>query len=331
MKKNTLRNIGLCTALALFCTMEIGRGWNEVSHSVTKSNETVVKSLSMVGTSYRNTFRSTSNGSFTTLPVLPKAAEMVTITLVPDEGYEVSTVTVTNSSGLQVVLVNLGDNRYQFQQPDSTVILHASFSAIVPPVKIENFQDLKPTDWHYGFIDMMIRRGVMYGVSDTIFDPSSNVTRGQMAVIISSIQNKGDLVYIKQELTDMKEDSWYYDAAQWCVYNGILIADTWTEFEGDRNITREELLQALFYFGKHAGMYTHVYNRDNIYQYDDWQDISDDCIDPVSWGLRNFFIRGDTDGNLNPQGEATRAEVAVILSEFFTGYDYFVTHNTLKN
>lgn len=328
MKKNVLKWIGVGCVFGLLnqnfgqpTMMDEDRG-AEASVSVSQ--------LSQVGSSYRNNIRSTVNGEVAIKPVLPKAAEMVTINLTPDEGYEVNDVIVTNSSGLPVVLVKLDELTYQYQQPDSTVTILGTFSSIEPPVSIEDFTDLNPEDWYYNYIKLMIDRGVMLGTSDTLFQPYSTVTRAQMAVIISSIQNKGELSYIPQQLTDIKEDSWYYDAAHWCVYHGILIADTWTEFEAERDITREELLEALMCFGKHVGFYTHVYDRSNLENYGDWEDISENCLDAVSWGLRNFFINGDDEGNLNPQAVASRAEVSVILSEFFKGYDYYIRYNYLK-
>lgn len=289
--------------------------------------ESSVATLAVIeGNNYRNNIIQGANGTVSVSSLLRPAGAIVTVTYEPDEGYELKTLEVLTSKYLPVPLMPAEGNTFQYEQPTESVTITASFQRTSPEPSALDYDDVAETDWFYPYVDEIVKRGAMTGTSETTFDPQGHLTRGAVAVIIANVQ-KVDLESVTDDfLEDVDSSDWYFEAANWCVRNGIFVSAVWNEFEGDRAITREELIHALYHVGKYTGFYTTVYDTSNLSVFADAHTISENRVDAMSWGVKNRYMSGDTEDNLNPQATATRAEICVILSTFLKAHDFYVLY-----
>ena len=119
------------------------------------------------------------NGSFTFGPEQPEQGEVVTVTPVPDEGYEVAQVTVVEADGSPVTVTPGEDGTYSFVQPGSGVTISvvfrqdSDFSGCLRDgsCPLSDFTDLEMDAWYHDGIHFCLAEGLMQGVSDALFEP----------------------------------------------------------------------------------------------------------------------------------------------------------------
>lgn len=313
------------TSVCAFCLLTASMLSLNTSEAVSTESYSVgyeINTLSTGGNSYKNEMGEIKGGGTASLyPVMRTEGGLVTITLKPNEGYEVEGVYAYNSKKMPVPVIENGQNSFQFYQPDSVVTVFVDFVNTVPEFSVDDLSDVVVEEWFYPFVDDMVKRGIMLGTDDGLFKPHSNATRAEMSVIISNISG-ANVEGSSYPFTDVSSNHWYHEPASWCVKNGILVGNIGDLFEGDRDITREELVTALYYYAKLIDFYTHVYTTVNLEQFHDYTDISVGSKYAMSWGVGMGFIEGDIDGYLNPLGSASRAEISVILSKFMVAHDF---------
>ena len=108
--------------------------------------------------------------------------ETVTLTAVPDEGYELDTLTVTDSKGNEIDLTDQGGNEYTFKMPAGRVTIDVTFRKTGTPLP---FADVGETYWAYDEIAWAYENGYMSGTSTTAFTPGGMVTRQQVWMILA--------------------------------------------------------------------------------------------------------------------------------------------------
>ena len=116
---------------------------------------------------------------------------------------------------------------------------------------------------------------------------------------------------------DVPNGSWFTQAVAWAAENGIVNGVGNHKFEPDSNITREQMAAILFRYAAMSGFDTSA--RGNLDQYPDRGDVSGYAVEPLSWAVAEGLIKGTDNGNgilLDPQGNATRAQVATIIMRF---------------
>lgn len=324
MKNNIKILSGLCAiGMSLFMGAQ-----TTVTVAAEESPLAYTQTLSTGTESYRNVVNGSSNGTVSLYPIMRPTGGSVNVTLIPDEGYELTDVKAYNSKNLEIMLMQVSENVYQFVQPTSVVTVRAVFTPIVPPITIDDIQDVSESDWYYSFVKEMVDRGLLLDNSSTMFEPNKNITRGSMAVLLSELTRHEITPPVTETFTDVDEDDWYYEAAYWCTSNGILLQDNWYEFHGEDYLTREEFILALYNFAKLEGMYTHMYQTVNLAPFHDKDEISENCEVPMSWAVRMNFISGNHAGNLKPQSYVSRAEISVVLSTFLKAYEFYVRYGS---
>ena len=119
------------------------------------------------------------------------------------------------------------------------------------------------------------------------------------------------------QFNDVSSGSYYYEAVRWGVANGIINGFSATKFGPDGQITREQLITMLFRYAKnYAGDDISKYDTTNILGYSDVLKISQGMTQAFQWGIGSGIITGTSSTTLTPQGTATRAQVAAILSRY---------------
>ena len=260
---------------------------------------------------YRITVEATQGGTVTADPTAAKAGATVTLTPVPDRGYQVGSVAVTDRFGDPVAVTEQADGTYTFVMPNGQVTVTVTFAEAPLP-----FPDVTEGDWFYDAVRYAYENGLMDGVGDNLFAPNSDTTRAQLVTILYRLEGQpapsGDSGF-----SDVAAGTWYTDAVAWAAENGIVNGVSETEFAPGKDITREQLATILFRYAEAKGY--DVSARADLSAYPDANQIQSYAAESVAWAVAEGLIQGFEDNTLRPAGNATRAQIATILMRFCEG------------
>ena len=260
---------------------------------------------------YRITLEATQGGTVTADPTAAKAGATVTLTPVPDRGYQVGSVAVTDRFGEAVAVTENADGTYTFTMPNGQVTVTVTFAEAPLP-----FPDVAEGDWFYDAVRYAYENSLMDGVGDNLFAPTSQTTRAQLVTILYRLAGEPE-VSGTSGFTDVEADTWYTDAVVWAAENGIVNGVSETEFAPGKDITREQLATILFRYAEAKGY--DVSARADLSAYPDADQIQSYAAESVAWAVAEGLIQGFEDNTLRPAGNATRAQIATILMRFCEG------------
>ncbi len=182
-----------------------------------------------------------------------------------------------------------------------------------PDIVVNPFTDVSEKDWFYNDAMFVYKNGLMLGTSKTLFSPHGTVTRGMMATILwrmeGSLAPKGE-----NSFTDVEAGMWYTDAITWTAENGIFAGYSKDKFGPDDPITREQLTAIFYRYADYKGYKLTV--TGNLDKFEDADKITDYAKTVMQWAVGNGLIKGKSENLLDPQGTATRAEIAAMLHRF---------------
>ena len=257
---------------------------------------------------YRITVEATQGGTVTADPTAAKAGTTVTLTPVPDRGYQVGTVTVTDRFGDTVEVTENADGTYTFTMPNGQVTVTVTFEQAPLP-----FPDVTEGDWFYDAVRYAYETGLMDGVGDNLFAPNSQTTRAQLVTILYRLEGEPE-VSGTSGFSDVAAGTWYTDAVAWAAQNGIVNGVSDTEFAPGDDITREQLAAILYRYAAYQGY--DVSQRADLSGFGDAESISGYAQEALSWAHAQGLVLGFEDGSLRPQGTASRAQIAAVLMRF---------------
>ena len=272
---------------------------------------TVSSYLPPANPNYRITVEATQGGTVTADPTAAKAGTTVTLTPVPDRGYQVGTVAVTDRFGDPVAVTENADGTYTFTMPNGQVTVTVTFAEAPLP-----FPDVTEGDWFYDAVRCAYETGLMDGVGDSLFAPNSETTRAQLATILYRLEGEPE-VSGTSGFSDVAAGIWYTDAVAWAAENGIVNGTTDTTFAPGEDITREQLVTVLYRYAEAKGY--DVSTRADLSAYPDADQIQSYAAESVAWAVAEGLIQGFEDNTLRPAGNATRAQIATILMRFCEG------------
>lgn len=168
-------------------------------------------------------------------------------------------------------------------------------------VEVPNYIDVEPDAWYVDYAAFAVAHGLMLGVSDIEFDPDGDMTIGQFAVILSRMAG--------EDIQPDGGDEWYAPYMQWLYDNAIVFG----ELDGSEPITREMLAYMLTSMNKITKL---NFVKANLADYPDANKVSDWAKVGVQRMVSGKVMRGREDGSLDPQGTASRAEVAAMLRRY---------------
>ncbi len=170
-----------------------------------------------------------------------------------------------------------------------------------------------PDYWARRALIFAVRTGIMVGKGDNNLDPGANITHAEVITILQKILNTQKQASMDR-FTDVDPEAWYFGPMARAVSLGILpLADpNATTLTPGKLITREETFVAMARMFGVKGT-----NRQAIYRFADWKDVSDWAADDLAAMIETCQIAGDG-VNLNPKGVITRAEVVQVLSRLLT-------------
>ena len=180
------------------------------------------------------------------------------------------------------------------------------------------FTDVSEKDWFYGDVMFVYENGLMLGTSKTLFSPHGTATRGMMATILWRMEGspvpKG-----KNSFTDVEDGKWYADAITWTAENGIFAGYGKDKFGPDDPITREQLAAIFYRYADYKGYDLTV--KGNLDTFKDADKITDYAKTAMQWAVGSGLVKGKSGNLLDPQGTATRAEIAAMLHRFIEKYE----------
>ena len=240
----------------------------------------------------------------------------VTITVTPDDGYELDALTVTDSRGNELKLTDKGNGKYSFKMPTSKVTVEASFAKsstahICPSLA---FTDLSTTAWYHEAVDFVLTNGMMSGYGGGSFGPNSTLSRAQLCQILYNLEGKPAVG--PSSFTDVAADAWCSDAVAWANANGIVGGYGDGRFGPNAPITREQLAAILWRYARFKGYDVSIGEDTNILSYADAFAVSEYAIPAMQWACGAGVAGGYEDHTLRPQNTATRAQVAQMLMNF---------------
>ena len=182
-----------------------------------------------------------------------------------------------------------------------------------PSTGANPFTDVSEKDWFYGDVMFVYENGLMLGTSKTLFSPHGTATRGMMATILWRMEGnpvpKG-----KNSFTDVEAGTWYADAITWTAENGIFAGYGKDKFGPDDPITREQLAAIFYRYADYKGYDLTV--KGNLDKFKDADKITDYAKTAMQWAVGSGLVKGKSGNLLDPQGTATRAEIAAMLHRF---------------
>ena len=255
-----------------------------------------------------------AHGDVEISPVKPEAGETVTITPTPDAGWEVEDVIVTDEDGERVPVTENPDGSWSYEQPESDVTIEVIFGEVAPEPTTdvsEIFLDVDPDAWYRDAVQFAYDNGLMTGTSATEFAPDVTTTRAMIVSILARLE--GVTSASDAGFSDV-DDEWFATAVNWAANVGVVNGFEDNTFRPNDAITREQLAAILCNYAAWKG--EDVSARAELSRYSDAAAISSWATDVMRWAVAENLISGVTNDTLQPQGAATRAQVAAILERF---------------
>ena len=256
---------------------------------------------------------SSRHGDVTVSPKSASKGTTVTITVKPDDGYELDELTVTDKDGDSIKLKDKGDGRFTFTMPASKVTVEAVFTALEQEEEQPLFSDVAEDDWYYDAVAYVAENGIMSGTDGSRFSPNGTLTRAMLSQILYAMEDK-PAVSGAATFSDVAAGAWYADAVNWTAAQGIVAGMGENSFAPDAPVTREQLSLILYGYARYKGYDTSA--SVSLSGYADRDSVAVWAADSMGWAVSEGLISGRPGGYLDPAGTATRAEVAQILMNF---------------
>ncbi len=265
------------------CVVKVTR---KSSHSSSSGSSTPTNTISA---------STASNGKVALDKSTAKKGDTVTVTVTPDAGYQLDKLTVTDAKGKTVDVTKKSDGKYTFTMPEGKVTVTPTFSKIEDTKPSKNgFDDVASSDWFADAIKYVSDKGLMNGTDDNQFSPNDTTTRGMLMTVLAR--------YAGEDTTG--GTTWYEKGMNWAKAKGVSDGTN-----PNANITREQLVTMMY---RYAGSPKADGKLDN---FSDAASVSTYAADAMQWAVANGIVNG-SNGKLNPQNNATRAEVAALLMRF---------------
>ena len=175
---------------------------------------------------------------------------------------------------------------------------------------IDNTKIFNDTSGHWARqdIDLVTRDGLFAGVGNGSFDPNGTMTRAMLATVLWRIAGNQDG---SGTFADVNSGSWFAVAAAWAGETGVMTEDG-TSFMPNEPITREQLCTTVMRFVDWFNLT--LADTGARASFPDAGSISGWAADAVNAAVATGLVNGRTDGSFDPQGYATRAEVAAVFA-----------------
>ena len=245
----------------------------------------------------------TEHGTVTVSTEAAVGGSTVTITVLPDSGYTLGGITVTDSEGNELSLTDNGNGAYTFTMPSGKVEIHVTFTE---DGSLNPFQDVPDDAYYFEAVNWAVANNVTNGTSETTFSPNVGCTRAQVVTFLWRAAGQPEPTERTNPFTDVKEGTYYYKAVLWAVEKGITNGTSETTFEPDETCTRGQIVTFLWRReGKPAP--TGANNP--------FADVKPSAYfgSAVLWAVEKGITNGTSETTFEPNEDCTRAQVVTFL------------------
>ena len=173
------------------------------------------------------------------------------------------------------------------------------------------FADVAASAWYLDAVRYVYENGVMTGMSQTMFSPDTNLTRAQMVQILYNLE--GRPAVSGSSFADVSADAWYASAVAWARSTGVVLGYDENTFGPDDTLTRAQAAAILMRYAAYKGLDTAARG---VLSFPDAGDVPDWAHDAMQWCVAKGLLQGTDTGALLPNGTATRAQIATIMTRY---------------
>lgn len=178
------------------------------------------------------------------------------------------------------------------------------------------FTDVVAGTWYYGAAAYACNNGLFAGMTPTTFAPNATMTRAMLVSVLWRLAGE-PAPKAPNTFVDVPDGAWYTDAVTWAAENGVVSGIGGSRFDPSGFVTREQTAEILYNYAHSKGY--DVSARADLTAFPDAGSVSGWAEEALSWanaaGLINGTVR-DGQTILDPQGSASRAQVAMILMNY---------------
>ena len=248
------------------------------------------------------------NGSVTVSPKNASAGSTVTITVKPDSGYVLETLSVTDKNGNDLRLTDRGNGKYTFTMPGSRVEVKVTF--MEDNSVLNFFYDVPNGAYYYDAVKWAVDNGITGGVGNSLFAPNQPCTRGQIVTFLWRAAGS-PVVNYAMNMTDVAEDAYYGEAVRWALSEGITTGIGDITFGPDAACTRAQAVAFLFRYAVASGMDA-VTLADLISGFADAASVPGYAVSAMNWALSQGIMQG-SGTQLLSGNTCTRAQIVTFL------------------
>ncbi|MBE6930897.1 MAG: S-layer homology domain-containing protein, partial [Ruminococcaceae bacterium] len=253
--------------------------------------------------SYRITVDASENGSVTAVPTSAAYGTTVTLTVTPDVGYILETLTVTTNDGKELKLISKGNGKFTFKMPSGNVTVKATFTDnnTIPYF----FADVPADAYYFDAVAWAVENGITSGTSAFTFSPETACTRAQAVTFLWRAAGSPEPESTQMPFKDVSASAYYFKAVLWAVENGITNGTSATTFSPDAECTRAQIVTFLWRSQKSP-----VVSAVNPFG-----DVKSGAYyyDAVLWAVSNGITSGTTVTAFSPTANCTRAQIVTFL------------------
>lgn len=262
---------------------------------------------------YTVTTPKVDNGSVTVSPKNASKGTTVTITVKPDDGYELDELIVTDKNGDALKLTDKGNGKFTFTMPGSKVEIEASFVEIEEPIVVPEFTDVPADAYYADAVEWAVKNGITIGTGDgTTFSPDLGCTRAQVVTFLWRAAGSPAPKSTVNPFVDVLPGEYYAEAVLWAVENGITVGTNaeGTTFSPDEICSRAQIVTFLW----------RSENRPAASTSGSFVDVASDTYytGAVEWAAENAITVGtNPEGTMfSPDEDCTRAQIVTFLYRY---------------
>lgn len=252
-----------------------------------------------------------SDGAHGSVTVSPKSASKgstVTVTVTPDKGYALETLTVTDKNSSALDLIDKGGGKYTFTMSSGPVTVAATF--MDDNTMLNFFVDVPAGAYYYDAVLWAAEGGIVTGTDAVHFSPDASCTRAQLVTFLWRAAGS-PVVNYAMNFNDVDGGAYCAEAVRWAASEKVVEGTTAETFAPDAAVTRAQMVTMLYRFAKAQGMDT-TQGGMAIREFDDFDAVPAYALEAMDWAVNAGVLKGDNN-RLLPQDNCTRAQIVTML------------------
>ena len=255
-------------------------------------------------TAYPITVKSAKNGDVTASHKTASKGTTITLTVDPDKGYLLDTLTVLDGKDKELKITDKGDGKFTFTMPDSKVTVEATFKA-EQSTGNNPFTDVPAGAYYEDAVVWAVGRDITGGIGNYTFGPNLPCTRAQAVTFLWRAAGSPEPETRAMPFTDVPVGSYYYNAVLWAIENGITEGTSDTMFSPDATCSRAQIVTFLWRAGGSPAA-----SGNSAFT-----DVASDAYyaAAVIWAEKNDITGGIGGGLFGSNNDCTRGQIVTFL------------------